>query len=115
MTARRLFVAFVIAVIGAGCVGDSSHEVQYRNTTNLSLNIYADSSTANPHLILPGETYKDRWVVPAVWSGARTGLPRQVEAKTSEGVRIFCHRYSYEELDRVTWIVQIEQRDDCAG
>ena len=106
----------VAALFGGACVGDASHRIEYRNTTNVPVNVYPDSETpSNPHLIAPGETYQDQWVVPAVWSGVRNGPTRRVEAKTEAGVRVFCHRYSYEELDRSSWRIRIERRDDCSS
>jgi len=114
---RALYLTLAAPLIGAACVGgDASHRVEYRNTTNVPINVYPDSKTpTNTHSIAPGETYEDQWVVPAVWSGRRSGPTRQVEAKGEDGVRIFCHRYNYEELDRISWVIQIERRDDCAS
>ena len=113
---RALYLTLAAALIGVACVGgDASHRVEYRNTTSVPINVYPDSKTpSNPHSIAPGETYNDQWVVPALWSGRRSGPTREVEAKGEDGVRIFCHRYSYEELDRISWVIQIERRDDCS-
>ena len=114
--AQRLVLGVFAAGVIAGCVGDASHEVQYRNATDVPLNVYADSNTpTNPHLLAPAEIYKDRWVVPAVWSGVRSGAPRQVIAKTAGGELVFCHRFTFDELERISWMLQIERRNDCSG
>jgi hypothetical protein len=113
VTPHRLLLAFVVAFIAAGCVGDASHRVDYHNTTSVPLSIYADSTTGT-RLVAPGETYRDQWVVPAIWSGARSGPMRHVEAKSESGALVFCHRYTYEELDRLNWVIEIVPKDDCS-
>ena len=64
--------------------------------------------------MLPGETVHQQWLIPAVWSGTVTMAPREVQAATESGERIFCHRFSYEELERLARVIEISRRDDCS-
>jgi hypothetical protein len=116
MTRSRISAAFFAAVLGFGtnCVGDNSHKVDYHNSGAVAVLVY-ESDLDKPHArrLGPGETLHDQWLVPPVWSGKLSGQPHRLQASTESGERIFCHVFTYEELDRLGWVIEITQRNDC--
>ena len=112
-----IFAAIIgVALAGDGsCIGDNSHLVDYRNTTKRPLLVYeSEQYKSNARLVPPGETLHEQWLIPAMWSGTVTMAPRQVLASTESGERVFCHRFSYEELQRISWVIDITERNDCS-
>ncbi|MDQ2912826.1 MAG: hypothetical protein M3T56_06175 [Chloroflexota bacterium] len=107
----------MIALGAFGCIGDASHVVEYHNSTTQALNVYADNpaKASNARLVAPGATLKDQWIVPATRGGTLSGPARQIEARTQGGQRIFCHLYTYEELERASWVIEVVQHDDCSN
>ena len=111
-----IFAAALTASLAgeASCIGDNSHRVDYRNALAVPVLVYESEATkASARRVGPGETLHEQWLVPAVWSGRISGLPRMLQASTESGERIFCHRFTYEELDRLGWVIEITQRNDC--
>jgi hypothetical protein len=114
--ASLLAVVGVVLVIGTGCgLGDNSHNVTYRNLTDLPLLVYgSDPTKADTKRVPAGATVESQWLVPAVWSGTISGPPRLVQASTEGGERVFCHKFSFDELERLKWLIEITRRDDCS-
>ena len=104
-----------VVALGVGCgVGDNSELVYFHNATTLPLLVYgSDSTKKDARLVPPDGTIKDQWLVPPVWSGTRPGTPRQVQASTDSNELIFCHRFSYDELARLNWRIELSRQNDC--
>lgn len=44
---------------------------------------------------------------------ARNLVKYRVEATTGSGVLVFCHDYTYNDLTRISWVVEIRKHNDC--
>jgi hypothetical protein len=118
---RRLGLIVAVAAIASGCgvfAGDESEAVYLHNTLDVPVSVYqTDGKQAGPsQLVQPGQTATNRWLVAGKRDGTRaeSGLPpRQVEAKTESGERVFCHRYTDTELDGLRWTIDIRRTNDC--
>lgn len=110
------FLVAAVLVVGTNCIGDNSHSVDFLNTTAVPLLVWngGDAQRSNAQRVGPGETVKNQWVVPHPQNGKLIGEPRQVQASTESGQRVFCHRFSYDELERIAWHIEIAARDDCS-
>ena len=115
---KRIATAVIacVLVLGVGCVGDTSEVVYYHNATTVPLLVYgADNTKKDARRVPPGETVKDQWLVPPVWSGARPqpGGPAKVQASTESGELVFCHRFTFDELAQMNWKIELTRRNDC--
>jgi len=112
-----LLIAAALAASACGLLpGDESEKVYLHNTLDVAVNVGANGPSGPWQLVQPGETGTNQWLVVGKRDGKRpdTGFPlRQVEAKTESGERIFCHRYSDADLDRLNWTIEIKRSDDC--
>ena len=111
----RLFVFVVLTAAATACgLGDNSHDVYYRNTTGSTVLVYqTDATKGAARRVAAGETLHEQWIVPPVWSGTRSGAPQLLQASTESGEHIFCHRFSFDELEKLGWVIEITRRNDC--
>ena len=106
----RLCYVLVIAAPLLAC--DPFEYVYFTNRAAGPVSLYEITRTPESLTPLaPGETRRRNWRYPI----DATDLRRvRVQADDSEGKRIFCHDFSYEDLKRVNWHIDIQPgRDDC--
>lgn len=99
-----LFIEAASASCGGVIIGDPGHVVYLQNLSDTPVLVYEVSGT---NKVLDGrvearQTKKTAWLVPLDSSKKRT-----VEAYDDAGVLLFCRIYSFEELDRIGWRVEI--------
>jgi hypothetical protein len=120
MTLRLIRTLLTLAAglsLASACVGfgDNSAEVRFHNATDVALNVYESDGRRNgpTKFVESGKTVTNQWVIPPVYSGNIEGAPRQVQASTASGELVFCHRFGYDELQRLNWNIEITRRNDC--
>lgn len=114
---RAVLLGGLALSVSSACVsfGDNSAEVRFHNGTEVAVNVYeTDGTQKGPlRLIQSGDTAKNRWIIPAEYSGRIEGPARQIEATTLAGDLLLCRRFTYEELQRLGWMIEIVKRNDC--
>ena len=107
---------FAVLLVVMSCIpafGDPSREVLIENRTDQRLIIYTVNRDPRfKEQIGPGETLRDRWMYPLSASDRRRV---RVEADDVEGRGVFCAEYSYEDLTRSGWRVEIVDGRRCRG
>jgi hypothetical protein len=53
------------------------------------------------------------WVDSRLDERGKDQVQYRVEATTLSGDVVFCHDYTFNELTRVRWIVEIRKQNDC--
>lgn len=99
-----LLVAAATAACGVVTIGDPSHVAYLHNSTNRAVLVYevARSDRVFDARVEADTTVKTSWLISKSSSTKRT-----VEAYDEAGVLVFCRRYSYEELQRIGWRIEI--------
>jgi hypothetical protein len=101
----------------SGCpiIGDQAHDVTIRNATNLPLVLY-EHGRAYPRYsesLTPGAVRQSGWLVPC-GEARHTATFANVEAVESTGRLIFCQSYTYDDLERLGWAIEVmEDQNTC--
>lgn len=117
-SALRIVVLTSLSVAGCTLIpfGDYGETVFLHNRTDVLVYVYelaADGSQGTPaRQVAPGETLRNQWLTPRPESRSPTGT-RTVEAKDEAGNVVFCRTYTYAELERGGWNIDI--RRDTQG
>ncbi|MDP9252965.1 MAG: hypothetical protein M3O80_08155, partial [Chloroflexota bacterium] len=56
---------------------------------------------------------RDVWVDPRIDDEAKDLVKFRVEATTDAGDLVFCHDFTWNDLTRVGWVVEIRVQNDC--
>ena len=96
-------------------IGDQYHDVTIRNATNLPLVLY-EHGRAYPRYsesLDPGAVRQSGWLIPC-GEARHTARFAHVEAVDNTGLLIFCQSYTYDELERLGWTIEIvEDQNTC--
>ena len=118
----RWVPVLVVAAIVLACgeyvgIGDIGHDIYYTNAATTDVFVYerTPSGTTPPYQVKPGETFHNSTLVPSESDRRRSTAKRRWAAKNDSGEVIFCHDYSYAELDQLNWRLTIRAQLDCGG
>jgi len=81
------------------------------NGTATTLTFWYEDAPQSRRLLTPDGRAQDTWRIPQNRGDART---RVVRAADSAGALVFCHRYSYQEIETLRFRIELEiGRIDC--
>jgi hypothetical protein len=94
-------------------LGDPSREVLIEDRTDQRLVIYTfDRDPRFKEELGPEQTLRDTWTYPLSASDRRRV---RVEADDTQGARVFCADYTYEDLSRAKWRNEIVRGRLCGS
>jgi hypothetical protein len=116
---RHLVAASVLAsaaVASCGILpGDEGLPIEFVNRTGENIVLY-EHGRAYPDLrkeLAPDARRDNVWVGSRLDDKAKDGAIYRVEATTRSGELVFCHVYTFNELTRLRWVVEIRKQNDC--
>jgi hypothetical protein len=114
---RRLVVVSVLASLAVGSCGIFGHRglpIEFVNRTGRPVVLYELGRT-NPFRmeLAPDGRLQSSWVDSGLDDKAKNEVKYRVEATTQSGDLVFCHDYTFNELTRVGWVVDIRVLNDC--
>jgi hypothetical protein len=100
----------VLVWLLSGC--DPTEYVYVTNSTDVRIVLFEfDRNPRYQQTVDPGQTVRNTWMYPINSDDPRRA---RVEADDPEGRRVFCHDFSYEELKKHAWRLEIQRgRIDC--
>ena len=103
-----------LAVGSCGVFGTRGLPIEFVNRTGKPVVLY-ELGRANPFRkeLAPDERLRSSWVDSGLDDRAKDEVKYRVEATTGSGDLIFCHDYTFNELSRVGWVVEIRAQNDC--
>jgi hypothetical protein len=98
-------------VATSACLGDQGIQVYFRNETGMGISVYPDGRQypASRQLMAPGEQHKDALQVSSTKPDA---FVARIEAVDATGTLIYCHRFTYGELERLAGVIRIRVGDN---
>ncbi len=101
-----LLVSLAMLLSACRIIGDPGHGVFIHNATGARIVLYSmgGEQPALKETLQPDATIPTSWTIP---SGPNDARQRKVEAEDLQGRLLFCRRYTYAELDRIRWRVEI--------
>jgi hypothetical protein len=114
---RRIVVASVLAAVALTSCGIFGHRglpIDFVNRTGRPVVLY-ELGRANPFRkeLAPDERLRSSWVDSGLDDKAKDVVKYRVEATTASGDLVFCHDFTFNELTRVGWVVEIRAQNDC--
>lgn len=115
---RRSLAAVVAAAALVSCGafgGDRGLPIAFVNTTDENVILY-EKGRANPAYrkeLAPNSRTENVWVDSRLDDKAKDFVKYRVEATTRSGEVVFCHDYTFNELTRIGWVVQVRRHNDC--
>ena len=110
-----LLSPLLFGLSGCPIIGDQSHDVTIRNATNLPLVLY-EHGRAYPQYsesLDPRAVLQSGWLVPC-GEARHTARFAHVEAADNTGQLIFCQSYTYDDLERLGWTIEVmEDQNTC--
>lgn len=117
LVAAALILALIAANGGlrAPQLGDNSHTVTFKNSTGVPLTLY-ECDRAYPaceRSLDAGGFLSSALVIPFPDQAERIQGSRRIEADDAAGNRVFCRLYTYEELGRLNWTIDVARDLRC--
>jgi hypothetical protein len=115
---RRLVAVSVLAswgVVSCGILGDKGLPIEFVNRTGKPVVLY-EQGRAYPKLrkeLAADARSENVWVDSRLDDNMKDKVKYRVEATTQSGDLVFCHDYTFNELIRVGWVVEIRVLNDC--
>ena len=75
-----------------------------------------EKGRANPSSrkeLAPDARAENVWVDSRLDEKGRDLVKYRIEATTGSGDLVFCHDYTFNELTRIRWVVEIRRQNDC--
>lgn len=90
-------------------IGDPAHQVRLVNATARPVLLDQGNRIegAPRDRLEPGQAVRNDWLVPTSVR-AKSSQRRTVRAWDESGNLIFCHQYTYDDLDRAAWVIEIK-------
>jgi hypothetical protein len=92
-------------------MGDPGYSMTVENGSNVPITFFVDGVGAQPGsgkadgvALAPGKDHVDHWLIP---SDSRDTRRATIRAVDSAGAIVYCHRFSYDELDALRFHVRI--------
>jgi hypothetical protein len=103
-----------LAVGSCGVFGTRGLPIEFVNRTGKPIVLY-ELGRANPFRkeLAPEERLRSSWVNSRLDDNAKDRVKFRVEATTESGDLVFCHDYTFNELTRAGWVVEIREQNDC--
>jgi hypothetical protein len=95
--------------------GDKGLPIAFTNRTTETMILY-EKGRSNPSYrkeLAPDARAENVWVDSRLDETGKDSVKYRVEATTISGDIVFCHEYSFNELTRVRWLVEIRRENDC--
>jgi len=95
--------------------GDKGLPIEFVNLTGRSVVLY-EKGRAHPSYrkeLAAEARSQDVWVDSRLDEEGRELVKYRVEATSDSGDVLFCHDYTFNELTRVGWVVEIREQNDC--
>lgn len=105
-----------MAVASCGFLpGDEALPIEFVNRTGENIILYEKgrSYPSRRKELVPDARFKNVWVGSRLDDKAKDMTFYRVEATTGSGELVFCHDYSFNELTRIRWVVEIRKQNDC--
>jgi len=102
--ARWLFTLAVALISVSACIGDPSHEATIENATSQTITVYL-LGREYPSVVVdlpPGEKHKTNYL-----ASSQRSFIAKIEATTKTGELLYCRRFDYEAMERISWYVRI--------
>lgn len=119
MAVRRMLGAGLLAVgilVSCGILpGDKGLPIAFVNRTGESIILY-EKGRANPSYrkeLAPDARSENVWVDSQLDERGKDLVKYRVEATTKSGDLVFCRDYTFNELTRIRWVVEIRKQNDC--
>jgi hypothetical protein len=114
---HRLVAAGVLAsfaLASCGMFGSRGLPIEFVNRTGKLVVLY-ELGRANPFRkeLAPEERLQSSWVNSRLDDKAKDEVKYRVEATNQSGDLVFCHDFTFNELTRVGWVVEIRAMNDC--
>lgn len=103
------------AVASCGIIGDRGLPIEFVNRTGKPVLLY-ELGRAYPALrkeLDAEERLRSSWVDSRLDDRAKNTVKFRVEATTESGDLVFCHDYTFNDLTRISWVVEIRAQNDC--
>ena len=95
--------------------GDKGLPIEFVNRTGQNIVLF-EKGRANPSYrkeLAPDARSENVWVDPRLDDRGKNEVKYRVEATRASGELVFCHDYTFNELTRIRWIVEIRLQNDC--
>jgi hypothetical protein len=95
--------------------GDKGLPIEFVNRTGKSVILY-EMGRANPSYrkeLAPQGRSQNVWVDSRLDENGRDLVKYRVEATSESGGVLFCHDYTFNELARLGWVIEIRESNDC--
>jgi hypothetical protein len=115
---RRLVAVSVLALLAVGScgiLGDKGLPIEFVNRTGTPVVLY-EQGRAYPRVrieLAAEQRLRSSWVDSRLDDNMKDKVKFRVEATTQSGDLVFCHDYTFNELTRVGWVVDIRVLNDC--
>ena len=107
-----LLVIFALPQLACGLLrlGDASRNVDLYNATGVVIVLYENAAAPKGFVgtLEPSATSESAWLFPIEASDRRTRL---VKATGRDGELLYCHAFTFAELERVGWRIEITKQD----
>jgi len=103
-----------VALMSCGVFGHGGLPIEFVNRTGKPVVLY-ELGRANPFRkeLAPDERLRSSWVDSGLDDKGKDLVKYRVEATTASRDLVFCHDFSFNELTRVGWVVEIRAQNDC--
>ena len=110
---RNLIRGALLSVLGlliTACLGDLSQEVRIVNDTAYTVTVYpyGQNQPQYSHVLDPGASAQELMLTSDTDAGTYVA---RVEAVDGSHTLVFCHRYTYGELQQLGWQVHVKHRE----
>jgi hypothetical protein len=114
---RWLSGGLILAAALAACGSDAAYEVRLHNATDSAVVVQVSNTTTSPQpsggsvrRIGAGLTFTDLW-----WAPFGNEPPAVIRAEDPGGTLLFCRRFTYAEIQKVAFRVEIVRGDIQCG
>jgi len=114
MTRLRIGALALIILAAVACIGDRSHDATIQNDANFRVTVYpyGRGEPRFNNVLAPAESARENLLTTDTDPG---GYVTIVEAVNDAQVVVFCHRYTYGELQQLSWKIRIKGGQlDCS-
>jgi len=103
------------ALTSCGILGDKGLPIEFVNRTGQHIVLWEQG---RPHAgarreLAANERYRDVWVDPRIDDYAKDLAMFRVEATDDAGNLIYCYVFSWNDLTRAGWVVDVRIQNDC--
>lgn len=104
-----------MTLASCGILGDKGRPIEFVNRTGQHVVLWEQGrpyAGARKELAADARL-RDVWVDPRIDDEAKDLVKFRVEATTDAGDLVFCHDFTWNDLTRAGWVVEIRVQNDC--